>query len=185
MKKAFIGFFVVVASLLVQPASAELSYTMPALEFGFKWNSMDLDGATSNKQTLGFQMGGSIVVDINETFGLRTGLFYSERPFKSDFVGGDASGKITYIDVPVHLMFMLEDYAGIYLGPSLSMKLGDEVTPGSLTGVKSTIVPIAFGGAFKVSENFGLNLFFETIASDLADGITASRGIGINGFLAF
>lgn len=185
MKKIVMGLIAVSACLFTQPASAELSYTMPALELGFKWNSMDLKNASSNKQTLGFQMGGSVVIDLNDTLGLRTGLFYSERPFKSDSITGEVSGKITYIDVPVHFMFMLEDYAGIYVGPSLSMKLGDEVNVGSLTGVKSMITPIAFGGAFKVAENFGLNLFFETIPSALSDDLEASRGIGINGFFTF
>lgn len=165
-------------------AFAEISYSMPALELGFKWNSMDADGASSNKQTLGWQMGGSVVLNLNEEFGLRTGLFYAERPFKNEFAGSEVTGKITYIDVPAHFMFKLEDYAGVYLGPSLSMKLGDEVSVGSLSGVQSMIVPITFGGSFKIQENFGMNIFFETIPSKIATGITASRGIGVNVFFA-
>ena len=83
-------------------------------------------------------------------------------------------------------MFKLEDYAGIYIGPSISTKIGDEVDKGpSLKGVKSMIVPITFGAAFKFQENMGVNIFFETIGSDLADGVTASRGIGANFMFAF
>ncbi len=174
----------IITILASAQAFGEVTYSMPALEAGFKWNSMDRDGASSNKQTLGFQMGGSVVLNLNEDFGLRTGLFYSERPFKNEILGTEVKGKITYAEAPVHFMFKLEDYAGIYLGPSISMKLGDEVSPGTLTGVKSMVIPITFGGSFKIQENFGLNIFFETIPSSVADGITASRGIGINLFFA-
>ena len=113
--------------------------------------------------------------------GLRTGLFYSERTFKFDLV----DGKITYADIPLHFMFKFEDYAGVYLGPSLSMKIGDEVSTGSLTDVKSMITPITVGAQFKFMPNFGLNLFFETIPSDLAQGLKNSRGIGANFLFAF
>lgn len=160
---------------------AEVSYSMPALEAGFKWNSMDSEPSSSSKQSLAWQLGGSTVFNFNEQMGLRTGLFYSERTFKFDLV----DGKITYADIPLHFMFKFEDYAGVYLGPSLSMKIGDEVSTGSLTDVKSMITPITVGAQFKFMPNFGLNLFFETIPSDLAQGLKNSRGIGLNLLFAF
>jgi Outer membrane protein beta-barrel domain len=183
MKKLFVCL---VATLSLTTAFAEVSYSMPSIEGGFKWNSMDGDGSAANKQALGLQFGGSTVINFNEGFGLRTGLFYSERPFKFGTVGSsDITGKITYADIPLHIMFKLEDYAGIYLGPSIATKIGDEVSVGSLTGVNSMITPITFGAAFKFQENMGLNIFFETIGSKLADGITASRGIGANFMFTF
>ena len=183
MKNLFICF---AASLSLSTAFAEVSYSMPSIEGGFKWNSMDVDTSTANKQALGLQFGGSIIINFNQDFGLRTGLFYSERPFKAEFGPGvDASGKITYADIPLHIMFKLEDYAGIYLGPSIATKIGDETSGPALTGVQSMITPITFGAAFKFQENMGLNIFFETIGSKLANGITASRGIGANFMLSF
>jgi hypothetical protein len=181
MKKLMLALVVLAASL----AQAEISYSMPALEAGFKWNSMDTDTAgVSSKQSLSLQFGGSTVFNFNPQMGLRTGLFYSERTFKFD--GSD--GKLTYADVPIHFMFKFEDYAGIYLGPSLSMKIGDEcnATGGcTLTGIKSMIMPITFGAQFKFTPNLGLNLFFETVPSDLANGLKNSRGIGANVLFAF
>jgi hypothetical protein len=185
MKKLLACFAVLFLSTFSTLAFAEVSYSMPALEVGFKWNSMDLNNATSTKQVVGLQVGGSVVINFATQFGLRTGLFYSERPFKSDFNGTEASGKITYADIPVHFMFKLEDYAGIYLGPSISTKIGDESTVGSITGVKSMITPITFGAQFKFAPNYGLNIFFETVSSNLANNISASRGIGANFVLAF
>ncbi len=122
MKKIILALFTVISA----SAFAEVSYSMPALELGFKWNSMDLSpsvSGVSSQQSMGLQLGGSTVFNFAPQFGLRTGLFYSERTFKFGSTGGDSNGKITYADVPVHFMFKFEDYAGIYLGPSLSMKI--------------------------------------------------------------
>ena len=185
MKKIILTALMVIST----SAMAEISYSMPALEVGFKWNSMDGLGAISNKQSMGIQVGGSTVLNINSEFGVRTGLFYSERPFKGELSSGPYEGKISYAEVPVHFMFKLEDFAGIYIGPSLAMKLGDEITcapgPCNLTDIKPMILPITFGAQFKFTPNLGLNLFFETVPSDLALGLKNSRGIGMNLLVAF
>lgn len=154
-------------------------YSMASIEAGFKMGSADLQNATSTKQVTGFQLGGSVVLNFTDKFGLKTGLFYVERPFKSEFAGAvTAEGKVTYFEVPAFLMYKLEDYAGIYAGPSLAMKLGDEGTP-ALTNVKSMITPLTFGAQFKFLPNFGLNLFFES-AGELSTGVNSSRAVGVN-----
>lgn len=179
MKKIILGLILLTGVF----AQAEVSYSMPALEVGFKWNSMDFEPSASSKQSSALQLGGSMVFNFHEQMGLRTGLFYSERTFKSDLT----DGKLTYAEIPLHFMFKFEDYAGVYLGPSLSNKLGDECNcgGGSLQNIKSFIMPITFGAQFKFTPNLGLNLFYETIPSDLATGIKNSRGIGLNVLLAF
>ena len=177
MKKLVSVLFLCLSSI----SMAEVSYSMPALEAGFKWNSMDTDPSSSSKQSLSIQLGGSTVFNFNEQMGLRTGLFYSERTFKFDTV----DGKLTYADIPIHFMFKFEDYAGVYLGPSLSMKISDQVSTGTLTDVKSMIIPFTVGAQFKFLPNLGLNLFFETVPSDLAQGLKNSRGIGLNVLFAF
>lgn len=186
-KKLFTAATVIFS--MVSVAHAEVAYSMPALEVGFKLNTMDADGATSNKQTQAFQAGGSIVFDFAENFGLKTGLMYSERTFKNESGLLEQKGKLTYFDVPLHLMFKFEDYAGIFFGPSFSTKLGDECTANvgscSLTDVKSTIMPLTFGAQFKMTPNLGLNLFFETISGEVADGLKSSRGVGANLLFTF
>jgi hypothetical protein len=177
---------------MVSVASAEVSYSMPSLELGMKMNTMDATNATSNKQKLAYQLGGSIVFNIGgdgAQFGLKTGLMYSERTFKNDTLLSSSEGKITYFDIPVHLMFKFEDYAGIYFGPSFSTKLGDECTSTtgscSLTNVKSSIMPLTFGAQFKFAPNLGMNLFFETISGDIAQNLKDSRGVGASLLIAF
>jgi len=185
MKKfiALVSFSLLASAALA--ASPNVSYSMPAVEFGFKWNSADLDGVSSNKQDIGFQLGASTVFNFAPTFGLKTGLFYSERPFKADAAGTEIKGKVTYFEVPAFFMFKFEDYAGVYVGPSLAIKLGDEVSPGTLQDVKGMIVPITFGAQFKFVENFGVNIFFETVPGDLAKGVKNSRAVGANLLFTF
>lgn len=171
-----------------------MSYSMAGVEGGFRWNSADIDNANSNKQEIGFQIGGSAVFDLHENFGIKTGLFYTDRPFKSTFAAvgpvpeSTFTGKISYFDVPLFAMFKFEDYAGVYAGPSLAIKLGDESSSsaggGALTDIKAMIVPITFGAQFKMSESFGLNLFFES-AGELAKGVKASRAVGVNALFTF
>lgn len=171
-----------------------ISYSMAGIEGGFRWNSADTDTASSNKQEIGYQIGGSAVFDMTENFGIKTGLFYTDRPFKSTFATTPGSpdvtgsGKISYFDVPVYAMFKFEDYAGVYAGASLGIKLGDEYSMssggGSLTDVKGMIIPITFGAQFKMTPSMGVNLFFET-AGELAKGIKSSRAVGANVLFTF
>lgn len=185
MKKIVaLGLLVFSTTAFAQKASSGFSYSMPAIEVGFKWNTVKINNSTSDKQVMGYQLGVSTVANISESFGVRTGMFYSERPFEADFATTTTKGKITYFEVPVQLMFKIEDYAGVYVGPSVSVKLSDEVSPGSLADVKSLVVPLTFGAAFKFLPNFGINVFFETVPGDLATNVSNSRAVGVNLLIA-
>jgi hypothetical protein len=184
MKIRKFNLALVVLSVLLNGFTAQaakgISYSMPAAEAGFRWNSASLSGAASNKQVIGFQLGVSTVLNFNEKLGLRTGLFYTERSFESNFVGSTGKGKITYFEVPAQLMLKLEDYAGVYVGPVVAVKLGDEYNAGALTGVKDIVVPVVFGAQFKFHPNIGANVFFEAVSGSLASGVDNSRAVGAN-----
>ncbi len=200
MKKLFLVFTILATAVITaSSASAQevwgkgggVSYSMAGVEGGFRWNSADLDTASSNKQEIGYQIGGSAVFDLTDNFGIKTGLFYTDRPFKATFSTvpeSTVTGKISYFDVPVFAMFKFEDYAGVYVGPSFGIKLGDEYSStaggGSLTDIKGMIIPITFGAQFKMSESLGLNLFFES-AGELAKGVKTSRAVGVNALFTF
>jgi hypothetical protein len=166
--------------------SPNVSYSMAGVEGGFKWSSADQTGSDSTKQVIGYTVGGSAVFNIAPSFGIKTGLFYNERPFSSTYpIIGDVKGKITYFDVPVLLMFKFEDYAGIYIGPSLSMKLSDEVNVGKLDSVKGMVVPLTVGAQFKFAPNFGVNIYFESVSGEIATGIKNTRAVGANLLVTF
>lgn len=170
-------FFSSVTTFAVRSPTAP-DYSMPALEVGFKSNTVSIQSSTSNSQVTGYQLGVSGVLNFSDKFGLKSGLFYTERPFKSDFSGTTVDGKVTYAEIPAFLMYKIEDYAGVYAGPSLGIKMGDEGSP-ALTSVKSMVVPLTIGAQFKFLPNFGLNFFFEG-AGELAKGVENSRAIGVN-----
>jgi hypothetical protein len=180
MKKLIALGFIVLSSTVFAQSKPNIAYSMPAAEFGFKWNSADYDSTllpgVTNKQEIGFQLGASAVFDFAPSFGLKTGLFYSERPITSEVAGTTTKSKITYFEVPAFFMFKFEDYAGVYVGPSLAMKLGTD----NVTDAKSMVVPITFGAQFKFLPNMGANIFFETVPSELAKGVKSSRAVGVN-----
>ncbi len=170
----------ITSSAFAQKVATGFSYSMPAAELGFKWSSANLKSAVSDKQEVGIQIGVSSVFNFAANLGVKSGLFYSERPFKSEYVGSTAKGKLSYFEVPLHLMFKFEDYAGVYVGPALAVKLGDESSPTGLTEIKSLVLPITFGAQFKFLPNLGANVFFETVPGELANGVSNSKAVGIN-----
>lgn len=167
-------------SLAASPTAAD--YSMAAVEFGFKSNTATVSNSRGDTQATGYQLGVSGVYNITEKFGLKTGLFYSERPFSFTprLTSTEIDGKLTYFEVPAFFMYKFEEYAGVYLGPSLAIKLSDDVNSGSLTDAKSLVVPLTFGAQFKFLPNFGANVFFETVSDDLAGGIENTRAVGVN-----
>ncbi|MFZ3229069.1 MAG: outer membrane beta-barrel protein [Pseudobdellovibrio sp.] len=188
MKKLIALFIILVStSVFAQGSnSPNISYSMAGLEVGFKWAGADITGTDSSKQVLGFLVGGSAVFNFAPSFGLKTGLFYNERPFEATTAGAvNTKGKITYFDVPVLLMFKFEDYAGVYFGPSISMKMSDEISPGKLTDIKGMVVPITVGAQFKFAPNLGMNIYFESVSGDLALGVKNSRAVGASLLVTF
>ncbi len=186
MNKIIILIFTVISSAaFAQKDSPNVSYSMPSLEAGIRWSSIDAPVGSSTNQALGFQLGASTVFNFGSMFGLKTGLFYVERPFSYDTGGSTTKGKLTYFDIPAFFMFKFEEYAGVYFGPSLAIKLGDERSPGALTGIKGTVVPLTVGAQFKFTPNLGINVFFESLSGDSANGITNTRAVGANLMIAF
>lgn len=178
--------FISIQSFAQGSKSPEISYSMPGVEFGFKWSGADISGTDSSKQVLGYQIGASTVFNFAPSFGLKTGLFYNERPFEASTLNAaNSKGKITYFDIPVLFMFKFEDYAGVYFGPSISMRMSDEFSPGKLTDIKGMVIPLTLGAQFKFAPNLGANVYFETVPSDLAQGVKNSRAVGANLLITF
>lgn len=175
-----IGLILFSIQSFAQRSPTAPTYSMAGLEFGFKSNTASVTGSTSNKQENGFQLGVSGVFNVGEVLGLKSGLMYSERPFASETVAVKSSGKITYFEIPLHLMLKFEDYAGVYVGPSVSLKMSDEGSPAGLTDVKSMVTPLTIGAQFKFLPNLGANVFFETVSGELARGVENSRAVGVN-----
>lgn len=167
-------------------ASADVD--MMALEGGFKWNSVTVSNSDSTKQVIAFQVGGSAAVNFAPAMALRTGLFYSERPFSSETGGVTSEGKFTYFEVPLQFMYKFESYAGFYVGPTLAINSSNECSKPSgcrITDTQSIIVPLTIGAIFKFAPQMGANVFFEAVPGDLAKNIGSSKALGVNFVLTF
>ncbi len=180
MKQLFALSLLVFSTTVFAKSPTAPDYSMASAEVGFRSNTATVAGSLSDNQVNGFQLGLSGVFNITEKFGLKSGLFYVERPFSADLGTSESKGKITYFEVPAFFMVKFEEYAGVYFGPSLAFKLGDEVSPGSLTGVKAMVVPLTFGAQFKFLPNLGMNAFFETATGEIATGVKNNRAVGVN-----
>ncbi len=161
------------------------------LEAGFRQQSGDAGTFTTSSQN-GLQLGVSSVFQFSERLAIKSGMFYVERPlnYTDTTLATDVKTKLTYFDVPLYLMFMFEEYAGVYIGPSVSILLNQKAETNSgatvnLNDKKSMLVPITLGAHFKFSPDYGLNLFFETISADVSNPLKNYRAVGANFILAF
>lgn len=177
-----------IAAVLMIGAPALADVDMMALEAGFKWNSVSVTGSDSTKQTLAFQLGGSAAVNFAPAMALRTGLFYSERPYSAETAGVSQEGKFTYFEIPLQFMYKFESYAGVYFGPTLAINSSSECSKPSgcrITDTKSMVVPLTIGAIFKFAPQMGANIFFETVPGDLAKDVGSSKALGANFVLTF
>lgn len=184
MKRLLVSVLVVFASSAAVAADF-------GLEVGFRQQSGSVDNMTgfSPKSQMGLSLGVSAFIPFQDAFGLRTGFHYVQRPLtiESDVSGlGDMKVNLSYVDVPLALAFKFEEYASVFAGTALALKLEDSVTSsGTLTGRKLTetkdmIFPIQFGASFKFASQLGATVFFETIPGETAKGLNGFRAVGAN-----
>jgi hypothetical protein len=167
-----------------------------AAEVGIRTSNATVDTTgVSTTAANGFQAGASGQLEFNESWALRTGLFYTQRPFKlsvdASVGSGSADYTFTYIDIPVDIMYKFSDFGGVFFGPGLSMLLEGKVSgSGLLSGLKvekenSTIIPIQLGVTFKFTPNMGATLFYETVSGEAAKDIKNFRAAGANLLFTF
>lgn len=182
----------VVALVLSCFVSATAFAADVALEVGFRQQSgsVDATGVTTKSQ-LGYQLGASAFFPMNDGFGLRTGLFYVQRPLMLEDDAGTSEAKLNlnYFEIPLQAAYKFEDYASIFAGTALSVKLDDSVSGktglfnvGSykMEEVKDTVFPIVVGASFMFAPQIGATLFFETIGGDVAKDLNGYRAVGAN-----
>lgn len=183
MSKSIVRWVLTGTLLFSASSSMALGF---GLEAGFRQQSGDVTGSNSVSSQNGMQLGVSGVFQ-GQTFGLRSGMFYVERPLNyiESTLGTEVKTKHTYFDIPIQVMFMLEEYAGIYAGPSISVLLNQKVETSSAlvtyNGTKnSTVMPFTVGAHFKFAPQYGLNLFFETINGEVSTSYKNYRAVGAN-----
>lgn len=166
--------------IFTSAAFAEIDYGM---EVGIRQQSGDVDSG-STKSQMGMQFGVSAHMPISGPWHLRTGMLYTQRPLT---VEGTPDNKVTmnYLDVPVALMYKFEEYAGVFGGISLGLNLDKNADVGTVTKVKSPLMPILIGTSFKFAPNLGATLYYESAGGEVAQGLKDYRAVGANLMITF
>jgi hypothetical protein len=175
--------FTLVLTLLSSSAFADYDF---GLEVGVRQQSGEVDSSTASaKSQMGLQFGGFVVIPIANAWHVRTGMLYTQRPLKveSDLTGDETKITMSYLDVPVALMYKFEEYAGIFVGTSLGFNIdssSDDKSVLKVEDVTSPLIPMLFGASFKFAPDLGVTLYFETSSGDVAKGLKNYRAVGAN-----
>ena len=169
---------------LSSPAWADEDY---GLEVGIRQQSGDVDGGASTKSQMGLQFGATAHFPLSGPLHLRTGMLYTQRPMTVEGGVGGADNKISmnYLDIPVALMYKFEEYAGVFAGVSLAMNLDKSADFGTVTDVKSPLMPIIIGASFKFAPQMGVALYYESASGEVAKGLKDYRAVGANLMITF
>lgn len=157
-------------------------------EFGFRQQSGSSVTGTTTKSMVGYQLGGVGHFELTEKLNLRTGFFYVQRPLtvSDDATGNEYKYQLNYFDIPLTLIFKLEDYGGVYFGPVLGLNLDSSCSGGcKAENVTSMITPIQIGASFKIASQTGVDIFFETSSGDMAKNLSSYRAVGVNLLFTF
>lgn len=158
------------------------------IEFGVRSQSADVDSPASAKSQMGLQFGATTGLPINEMLSIRTGMLYTQRPLVVDSGGNEYKYTANYVDIPLQLLYRVEEYAGVYVGVSVAMNMDKNcsgVSGCTFESLKSPLVPLAFGAVFKFAPQIGGSIQFETASGEAAKGSTVGslenyRAIGAN-----
>ena len=127
-------FMLSFGSLLAQESSV-------GIKGGINFANMSVDGSNDENLKMGLMFGVFNKIPINESFAIQPELMYSSKGVKINyddeaFIEGESKFKLSYIDVPVKLVFNLsEDFEfqfGPYVGYLLSAGFEND---GSIAGI--------------------------------------------------
>lgn len=180
MKKVALSLLVMLG-LMSSMAMAAVDY---GLEVGIRQQSGDVEGGGSTKSQMGMQFGATAHFPLSGNLHLRTGMLYTQRALT---VEGTPDNKVTmnYLDVPLALMFKFEEYAGAFAGVSLGLNLDKSADVGTVTDVKSPLIPFLLGVSFKFAPNLGAALYYESASGEVAKNLKDYRAVGANLMITF
>lgn len=177
------GFFsILTMMLMVGPlAQADMDY---AVEVGVRQQSADVEGASADSQ-MGMQFGVTANVPVSGAVNFHTGMLYTQRNILVKTPGGDSKVEMSYLDIPVTLMYKFEEYVGVYAGVAVALNLDKKAEHGTVEDVKSPLMPLLLGVSFKFAPNFGANLYYENASGEAAKFLKDYRAVGVNLMVTF
>lgn len=130
---------------------------------------------------------GSVIKSlISDKIALRYGLQYTQRQYQIEQSNLTQTHKFTYFEIPVGILYQLNEFGGLFLGPSLGLGLEKNCGPGvSCIGFNSSYVSMQFGASFKFAPQMGVEVFYESGLSAVTRDIQSPRAVGLNLLITF
>lgn len=145
-----------------------------ALFINFQANAADLaivvglktDSATANNTAIavdsrsGYNAGMLGYFELGPQILLRFGMVYTPRTY--GLAAGDV--KLTYVDIPVGLMWKFSDYGGVYASANAAMNVS-AACPTSCANLANVANGYQFGFNFKFAPHMGGVIYYEAMSS--------------------
>ncbi len=172
------------ASFIPEQAQAQYEF---GLSGGFRSGqaTTDLAGAYISAKA-GYQLGAVTWLQIYQSWSLRTGFLYTQRPATlTNTKSGDVDIQFAYFDVPATASYKFSDYAGIFAGPVIAFNQSKDVSCSqrpdcAAIDVRGVLFPIELGLDFKFAPQLGGEVYFEYVPGNLSVNVAEMKTLGAN-----
>ncbi len=111
---------------------------------------------------------------------LRMGFIYNPRNY--GLTTGEV--KLTYVDVPVGLMWKFSDYGGAFIGANAALNVSASCPAGACTNLNNVASGYQFGVNFKFAPHMGGAFYYEAMGS-LVQNIENPKAVAIQFLYTF
>ncbi len=178
----------IITSLLVSASAFANDF---AAVLGFRSNSADAVStsvSTSGKTSFGLGVVG--IFDLSGPLQGRAGFIYNQRNFSASVSSTEVEYNMSYVDVPLTLMYRFADYAGAFAGPVVGLLASKEckstVSNTCSSNPESMITGFQLGTSFKFAPQMGAELYYEVIPSTFwKDSFKDMKTVGVNLMFTF
>jgi hypothetical protein len=177
-------------ALLLAPVvfclSFEASAQFMGVEAGIRQQSAESNTAgVSTSTEMAYQFGLVGAFPMTEKILFRSGFLYTQRPITVKVAGLDSKYTYNYFDIPLTILWKLNDFGGVYGGVNLALAASADCTNcGSASPNKAGAMPLVVGGTFKFAPSFGVDVYYEAMAK-VGDDFKEARAVGANLLITF
>ena len=188
MKKLFTILSVVALTTTISFAQAQFGIKAGLNSSAIGSSESEVNEMMSSR--IGLQFGGIATIPFTDAMQLRTGAIYNQKGATIDFLGGDITLALDYLEVPVDFAVMLGDggfalSAGPYFAFLMNSKVQFDGESEDIDGVKDMDIGLNFGASFTIQESMIIDARYGMGLTNLSDDSTlADDYVELNGVLS-